>query len=228
MGDKPVDLDAMSIEDLQKYNQDRREILKDAEALRDTVKRTYFREKDVPHSVPLTTESAKHLVEVSEAILIDAAIRKAQEEAEKFKTEQEARNQRIKEGRPLPGDVPWKVLSQRALQTPASARPTRPTYIVDQLCAAGCGATVHEIPFQPVPGRPIYCQSCYMKVLDQRRGGGGQRTVVSDQVVRDENERLKARVQELEAGGGGRKLSDKDLRKRRKDRKWRQEYVPEQ
>ncbi len=231
MADKPVDLDTMSTEDLQKYAQDRREILKSTETLRDTVKKTYFHEKDVPPSVPLTAESAKHLVAVSEAILLDATIKRAQEEAEKFKTEQEARNQRIKDGHPLPGDVPWEVPreirpSGPKQETSEQRHPSRPMYTVSRPCAT-CGKTGYQLPFEPDPGKKVYCNPCYQEVLASQGRGGSRTTVVGDalnQGLREDNERLRAQVETLTAaaGHGGEKMPSGLSKKKQKE--WRSQH----
>jgi len=114
------------------------------------------------------------------------------------------------------------VDNRRPLRT---TRVERQMFTVNQPCAT-CGKTGYQLPFEPNPstGKPVYCQDCYQDVLASRRSGG-QRTAVSgafDQALRDENEQLKARVQELEAGGGGQNLSKKEIRKRRKDKQRRQ------
>lgn len=101
-------------------------------------------------------------------------------------------------------------------RTALPSRPRQPMFEVDLPCAK-CGTNVHELSFEPTPGRAVYCPDCYQEV---RHRGGSQTTVVGDALNRglqEENERLRA---ELEAGGGGQNFSDKGPR--RKHRKKQQ------
>ena len=33
----------------------------------------------------------------------------------------------------------------------------------------GCGMEIHEMPFEPTPGRAIYCRDCWKKFAPPRR-----------------------------------------------------------
>lgn len=32
----------------------------------------------------------------------------------------------------------------------------------------GCGKEITEMPFEPTPGRPVYCRDCFKKIRDER------------------------------------------------------------
>jgi CxxC-x17-CxxC domain-containing protein len=44
----------------------------------------------------------------------------------------------------------------------------RQMYQGDWTCA-DCGAKITELPFQPTPGRPVYCKECHAKRRSQFR-----------------------------------------------------------
>ncbi len=240
MVDKPVDLDSMTTEELQKYAESRRQAVQEAEGLRDTLERAFLHTQEVPASVPLTAESAKHLVAVSEAILLDATIQKAQEEAEKFKTKQEARNQRIKNGNPLPGDVPWEVPRETRpsgprQETSDQRRSARPMWKVNVECPI-CHKHVSEVPFSPTLGKPIYCQDCAREQRLRRTPQGNvgdavQKAVADkdkqladkDQRIRDLEERL---ADQSVSGPSGGKMPPGLSKKKQKE--WRSQHRGEQ
>ncbi len=112
-----------------------------------------------------------------------------------------------------------------SVRTESRSQSRRQMFAVNLPCAK-CGANVQELPFEPEPGKPIYCQSCYMKILEQRRGGS-RTTVVGDalnQGLREDNERLKAQVETLTAaaGHGGEKMPSGLSKKKQKE--WRSQH----
>lgn len=176
----------MSTEELQEYGRRQREELKGAEALRDeALKMARFPQEPSPPSPPLTLEAVQHRRALLEAAIVDAAIKKAQEETRRDYDQTGARIERIQQGQPQPGDLPWEEPQARNQQVTTSTR-ERKMFPTDRTCAS-CGAQNIELPFpNPDPNRPVYCLKCNA----ERRSQRGRGTLV--------NQELRARKEELD------------------------------
>jgi len=159
-------IENMSAEELDKYIQQRREVLKEAEAILAEASRTPSLEKPspLPSPPPLPTlAEIQRRRALLEATIVDAAIKKAQKEAQQLYQRIGERIERIQQGRPEPGDLPWEEP-----QTVTTLTQKRKMFPTDRTCAS-CGAQNIELPFpNPDPGRPVYCLKCNAERKSQR------------------------------------------------------------
>ncbi len=182
-----------------------------------------------PELLPVTDAEVKQAIDDLEKaikmrniVFIRAKQRETLEEIQRRKTSELAEANRIllhglqKEVQPRERD---------SVRTASPSRSRRQMFVVNQPCAE-CGVNVHELPFEPDPGKKIYCPDCYRKTRGQSRKEDRTTVVgeVLNQRLQEDNERLRAQVETLTAtaGHGGEKMPSGLSKK--KQREWRSQH----
>ncbi len=212
------DLEGKSKEALDKLTGEEQKRLDDLLATKDPDFGLGGRSELLPVSdaeVQKAIDDLENALKMRNIVFIRAKQREALEEIERRKTSALAEKDRILLHGLREKVQPRERDSVRTASQPSRSR--RQMFLVDQPCAK-CGTNVHELPFEPDPGKAIYCPSCYQDVLASQGRGGGRRTAVSEssnpalQEKDDEITRLKEQLANASKSGGRGKLSKKERR----------------
>ncbi len=171
-----------------------RQVLKDASTTVDEMKRTGdldFGFIPPEETGPITREDALKAIADLEQAFITAQIKsKWEEQARVIKGIRERTERLQKYG--LSERPPIIRHSQGSRSTDQTVqRRQREMFQVDEVCE-NCKVKITELPFEPTPGKPIYCQKCWQ----ERRG----KTTVGhafDKSIEGEQNRLKTWEEEL-------------------------------
>jgi len=186
MADK-VDLEGKAADELRK-------ILKDASTTVDEMKRTGdpdFGFIPPEETGPITREDALKAIADLEQAFITAQIKAKWEEQTRVIKGIRERTERLqKYGLSEHPSVIRRPQGLRPADQTAQRR-QRQMFQVDEVCE-NCKVKITELPFEPTPGKPVYCQKCWQ----ERRG----KTAVGhafDKSIEGEQNRLKTWEEEL-------------------------------
>ncbi len=219
------DLEGKSKEALDKLTGEEQKRLDDLLATKDPDFGLGGRSELLPVSdaeVQKAIDDLENALKMRNIVFIRAKQREALEEIERRKTSSLAEKDRI-----LLHGLREKVQPRErdSVRTASPSRSRRQMFVVNQPCAE-CGVNVHELPFEPDPGKKIYCPDCYRKTRGQSRKEDRTTVVgeVLNQRLQEDNERLRAQVETLTAtaGHGGEKMPSGLSKKKQKE--WRNQH----
>ncbi len=211
MADK-IDLEGKTPDEL-------RQVLKDASTTVDEMKRTGdpgFGFAPPEETGPITREDAlKAIADLEQAFLAAQIKDKWEEQARVIKGIRERTERLQKYGLSERPPVIRHPLRPRLADQTAQRR-QQEMFQVDEVCE-NCKIKITELPFEPTPGKPVYCQKCWQ----ERRG----KTTVGhafDKSIEGEQNRLKTweeglqqRDEALNSGASAEKARGKLSKKER-------------